>query len=469
MIRLVSALCLVAPLLAGQQLLEVYTDKAFLTQRFEVGSGKFETNLPEFVTLDALHVKSSCKVTKKSLGSPLLAKSPYLERLDEAKKAYEEANRALHVQEAKERLLQNASLNDLNMNNISKQIDEFGKIFQEQLITKAQLEKEVQVAKERYDALKTDPMAQKVKPLELALSCNGPSLLELRYPIQSLDLKRKNRFEGDVIEGSLRVEQSIYLTHKLGVGLEGVTLHLYGHAYNDRLNPPKFSPWYIYEPIPQPKRAIMAMSAAPINESMQGADVVIGNSQSKQFWEISGLNLPSNETVQIPLDEQSLFADFDTFIDGYSQGKAYIRSKFTPQKPIDRAMGEFILGGALVGGGWHEPFESKEQSFVYFGKNEHIGVEKALREDFTTTNASEKTQTTKILYEYTLTNRAKVVQEVVLSEKLPISRKGDVIIKSIGDKPDTTTAEGEVHYKLKIKPDEKASVRFGYTITKPLP
>lgn len=467
MIRLASAMLLAVPLLAGQQLLEVYADKAFLTQRFEVGSGKFETNLPEFVTLNALHVKSSCQVNQKNLGAPVLAQSPYLSRLEEAKKAYEEANRALHVQDAKERLLERVSLNESSVDGMGEEAQKFGKIVEELLRERVELERIVKEKKEHYEALQTDPMAQKIKPLEMILSCDGPSLLELRYPIKSLEVQRKNRFEGDMDEGNMRVEQNIFLTHKLGTSLEGVTLHLYGHAYNKRLNPPAFNPWYIYEPFPEPKR-MMSMSA-PMNESMQVTDAQVGNTQSKQFWEISGLNLPSNETVQVPLDRQSVFVDFDTFVDGYSQGMAYIRGKFTPQKPINGAQSEFILGGALVGGGWHESFEEKKESFVYFGKNDYVGVEKTLRDDYTTTDASKNTQTTQVIYEYIFTNRDHIAHEIVLSERLPISKKGDVSVKALGDEPDSTTAQGEVFYKLQVKPGEKSSVRFGYSITKPLP
>ncbi len=59
MVRVVSSLFLALPLFAAEQLLEVYSDKAFLTQRFEVGSGLFKADLPQFVTLEALHVKKA--------------------------------------------------------------------------------------------------------------------------------------------------------------------------------------------------------------------------------------------------------------------------------------------------------------------------------------------------------------------------------------------------------------------------
>ena len=37
-------------LMAQNALLEIYTNKAFLAQRFEVGSGTFTTTVPAFVT-----------------------------------------------------------------------------------------------------------------------------------------------------------------------------------------------------------------------------------------------------------------------------------------------------------------------------------------------------------------------------------------------------------------------------------
>ena len=466
---LVLAFFLAIPLFASQQLLEVYADRAFLTQRFEVGSGTFGANLPEFVTLDALHVKSSCEVNEKRLGFAREVTTPHLEELNRARVALEDTKRALRVQEAKERLLERVSLSADSIENINDHTEKFGLMLEELLGQKGKLEAKVKEAQERYDALQTDPSAQKVKPLELLLACDGPSLLELRYPLNSLEIQRKNRFSGDMQEGRLKVEQNIFLTHRLGVDLDGVTLHLYGHAYNERLSPHPFYPWYINVQPLQPKRAMVAM-AAPMNESMQITnDIEVANSKSKQFWEVSGLSLPSNETVQIPLDSQYIFADFDTFIDGYSQGFAYIRGKFTPQKPIDGGDGEFVLGGILVGGGWHEPFEAKEEGTLFFGKNDHIGVEKTLREDFTTINTANKTQTTQVVYEYTIHNRGGVGHEITLSERLPISKKGDVVVKALGDKPSETTALGEVRYVLEVAPGESKSIKFGHAITKPLP
>lgn len=467
MIRVVLGLLLALPLFASQQLLEVYSDKAFLTQRFEVGSGLFKANLPQFVTLDALHVKSSCEVNKKSLGAPVQASTPHLDELNEAKKVLDRAKMALQIQGAKERLLERVNV-DANMENIEAYTQKFETMLEGLLEKRGELEEELKKAKEEYELLQTDPMVQKVKPLELSLACDGPSLLELRYPAESLEVKRKNRFEGDYETGILDIEQNLFLGHLLGVDLQNVTLHLYGHAYSERLAPPAFHPWYLNGAILQPKRAMMAMSA-PMNESMQMADSVDKNSQSKQFWEISGLSLPSNETIQIKLDEQRLFAKYDLFIDGYSQGIAYVRGQFVPQKPIDGAMGEFILGGALVGAGWHEPFETKDESSVYFGKNELIGVEKTLREDFTTSNPAEKTQTTQVVYEYSLVNRGDMAYDITLSERLPVSRKGDVRVKVLGDKPMSSSAEGEVLYGLRLEPGESKTIRFGYVVTKPLP
>lgn len=467
MVRVVSSLFLALPLFAAEQLLEVYSDKAFLTQRFEVGSGLFKADLPQFVTLEALHVKSSCGVNDKRLGAPMQAHSPHLEEQNEAKKALDEAKRALQIQEAKERLLERINIEG-DFEKIDKYTEKFEIMLDELLREKAKLKKAFEEAKQKHDALQTSAMTQKVKPLELTLACDGPSLLELRYPAESLEAKRQNRFEGDIENGTLEVEQNLFLTHRLGVDLVDVTLHLYGYSYHERLAPPAFYPWYINAPFSQQKRAMVSM-AAPMNESMQAADSIQSNNQSKQFWEISGLTLPSNETIQVPLDNQRLFAKFDVFVDGYAQGVAYIRGQFTPQKSIDKAVGEFILGGALVGEGWHESFKKEDKSEVYFGKNEHIGIEKNVREDFTTSNPSQKTQTTQLMYEYTLVNRGEITYKINLSERVPVSKNGDVHVKLLGDNPSSSLPTGEVVYEVSLEAGEQKNILFGYSTTKPLP
>jgi hypothetical protein len=465
--RLVLIGLLTIPLLANEQLLEVYTDKAFLTQKFEVGSGKFEVNLPEFITLDALHVKSACEINHKSLGALIQAQSPHLTKLNDAQKKLEEAKKRLYIQEAKERLLERMSLKSIDMDSAIKETEEFGKVLEELLDKKAQLAKDVEVAKEEYEALMTDSMTQRVKPLTLSLECNGPSVLELRYPVKSLDISRKNRFEGDLVDGSLKIDQNLFITHKLGVTLNNVTLHLYGQKYHERLSPPKFYPQYINDAPLQAKRSMVALSA-PMGESMQKVDSIVQTSQSKQFWEISGLNLPSNETVQISLDRQEVFVDFDTFIDGYSQGIAYVRGKFKAQKPIYKATSEFVLGGVLVGSSTNESFSENKESEIFFGKNDFISVDKNLIEDFTTSNPAQKTQTTQVMYEYALLNKDAKTHKITLKERVPVSKSGNIHVNILGDKPFKTTALGEVIYQVEIKPGEEKKIKFGYIVTKPL-
>lgn len=353
------------------------------------------------------------------------------------------------------------------MDGVIKETEEFGKILEGLLDKKAQLAKDVELAKKEYEALMTDSMTQRVKPLTLFLDCNGPNLLELRYPVESLEVKRKNRFEGDLLEGNINIEQNLFITHKLGVDLEGVTLHLYGSSYNERLSPPNFYPWYISKSPIQVKRSMAVMSAS-VDESMQIANSVVQNSQSKQFWEVSGLTLPSNKTIQVPLDKQEVFADFDTFVDGYSQGVAYVRGQFRAQKPIYKAASEFILGGALVGSATNESFMADQESEIFFGKNDHISVDKNLIEDFTTSNPTQNTQTTQVMYEYTFLNKDANGHKITLKERLPISKEGSIHVNILGDKPTKTTALGEALYQIEIEPNEEKIIKFGYTITKPL-
>ncbi|NLC28120.1 MAG: DUF4139 domain-containing protein [Campylobacteraceae bacterium] len=456
------------PLLAQQRLLEIYTDRSYLTERFDVGSGPFETNVPEFVTLESLQIKSPCAIKEKSLGKPIILQNYLQARIEEAEAALKETKLALSALEAKERLLERTTINANSMQNIANEADSFSFYMKQILNDKEILKKEVENAQKIFDELK-DSGNNSVRTLNLSLACGAPSLLELHYPLKNLIFNRNATLAGDKESGVLKIDQSLFIKHQLGVNLENLTLNLYGFAYSDRLAPPTFNPWYIDAPEPILMRSVMLKAADMTNESLQQAPSSTQKGEGKHFWEVSGLNLPNNESIQIPLNSQQVFSNFAIFIDGYAESFAYTQVRFTPEAFVEAASAELILGGMLLGKQNIHRLNAKKESILFFGKNEHIDVEKILRKDFTTQQASSNTQTSQILWEYTITNRDTKPHKLTLSERLPISKDGEIFVELLGDKPDSSDAKGEQRYLLTLQEGETKIINFGYSITKPLP
>lgn len=461
---LTLSLIFATSIFAKEQLLEIYTDKSFLTQKYEVGSGEFEAILPGFVTLEMLNLKTPCQIESSNLGKEEALRDSFYERLQEAKKEYEEAKDSLEAQMAKERLLERISLDGKSIKEIEKETDEFSAIMEKIVKEKRELQKEL---KEKEEVLKelNDGKEVSIKNLKLTLSCDFPSILEIKYPLEGLKTDRKSTFLADKEEGTMEIVQNIFITQNLGQDLKRVTLWLFDFSYTQRVSAPVFYPHYLDVPAPILARSVAMDSSANL---MQKSAPTVEIGQSKKFWEVSNLSIPSGKTTQIKIDSSRVFADFELFIDGYADSFTYLKSTFKPDNFIGASLAQMILKGVLIGEQYIPRIDSNKESELFFGRFELIDVKKKLKMDFTTANSESKTQMSQMSWEYTITNNDTKAHNITLSERLPVSKSGDIKVQRLADIPTSSSAKGEERYSFKLNPNESKVINFGYSVTKPL-
>lgn len=450
-------------LLAQDTLLEIYTNNAFLTKRYSVGSGLFEATVPAFITNETLHVRTACEVKERTLGAPMSANTPLQERIATARGQVQSLAQEYAALEAKERLLERVSFTNASFGELQTNTQGFTTLFAQTLEAKEDKHKALQEAQKALDALLSKQLTDEVKPLKLLLTCNAPSTLELRFEVPNLEAKRLNTFTGESEEGRLAITQSLFLLHALGEDLVHTTLRLYSFGYNQNLAPIPFYPHYVG--LPQPMMRTM-LAAAP--ESSMDAKAQPQTLETKEIWEASGITLPSGERTQVVLNRQQLFGEYSVEIDGYGTAFAYVKGSFTPNTTVEAGTAQFVLDGMLLGERGTPKFLQGEAAQVYFGQHELVGVEKQLVRNFTTESGFGSTKTTQTLWKYTLTNRSLKLQNVTLLERLPLSSHEKVSIKRLGSTPTSIEEEGKVRWSLTLEPAEQRTVEFGYEQSEPI-
>ncbi|MBE0495602.1 MAG: DUF4139 domain-containing protein [Campylobacterales bacterium] len=453
-------------LMANTALLEIYTNKAFLTQRFDVGSGVFETTLPEFVHNDTLFIRTPCATKEITIGTPTKANTPLQAQIETATQTLQTARQQLLALEAKERLLERVAFTNSSFGDLQKNAEGFTTLALETLAAKNDQEEVVNRAQEALDLLTAKHTTSNVKPLSLSLTCNAPSMLEIRFEIPNLQANRVNTFTGESVEGRLAVTQSLFVSHTLGEDLNNIALRLYSFGYNHSLTPVPFYPQYVGLPETLPMMRTMALkSTAESTQDVAGTPVEL---ESKEAWEASGVTLPSGERTQVVFHQQRVFAQYGVEVDGYGTAMAYMRASFTPETTIEPAMANFVLDGMLLGERSNVQFLAAEEAHIYFGKHDLIDVEKKLVRNFTTESGFGSTKTTERMWRYTVTNRSSKSQKIDFLERLPLSSHEKVVIKRLGDAPDTLDAEGKARWNFTLGAGEKRTLEFGYTQSEPI-
>jgi len=453
-------------LMANTALLEIYTNKAFLTQQFEVGSGVFETTLPDFVHNETLSIRTPCATKNKTIGEPIQANTPLQKEIENATQALQTAQEELLATQAKERLLERVSFSNSSFGELQKNAQGFTTLALETLRAKEAQQKAVDLAQETLNRLTSKQTTSKAKPLSLSLTCTAPSVLEIRFELPNLEAKRVNTFTGESAQDKLSITQSLFISHTLGEDLTNIALRLYSFAHNHALTPTPFYPHYVGLPEALPMMRTMALKS--MGESTQDVAGTPVELESKEVWEASPVTLPSGEHTQVILHQQQAFAQYGIEVDGYGTALAYMRATFSPQVSVESALTHFVLDGMLLGERNTGQFLPDQQAHVYFGKHDLIGVEKKLVRNFTTESGFGSTKTTERVWRYTLSNRSSKTQAVDFLERLPLSSHEKVVIKRLGDAPDSLDAEGKVRWNFTLKAGEQRTLEFGYTQSEPI-
>lgn len=455
----------------SESVLELYTNASFLKQKFDIGSGTFETTVPAFVTLEKLQLKSPCTIEEKKLTTALKIDDTLQMQIEEAINAKEVLQREEAVILAKHRLLTTLKLDKTPLENVEMTTDTFGTLILANLEAQATLKTKIKEANKAIQDLVKKRDSFKAKNLIISFTCKGPGELETLFPLQGISANKLIRFEADTKDEELTLSQSAFIRHALGEDLQNLTLRMYSFAFNRSVAPIPFRPRYIgiNPPVAQRMMAKSVMMDAVAENSMAAAPAREIALSTKRVWEATNVSLPTGEKTEVIFNKQNLPASFSTEIDGYGTASAYAKVSFTPEKSIEAGQAMFVLDGVLIAKRYLNHLKKEKKANLFFGKNDHINVEKELLKDYTDESIFGGKQTTEKLWKYTITNRSVETKTLSFQERLPISKHEDIVIKPLGEpQPNSLSIKGKALWSFTLEPGASQTLTFGYAITKPV-
>ena len=451
--------------------LELYTNAAFLKQRFDVGSGNFSANVPSFTSLENLQIKSTCNINKKELKNEEEIDDELQTEINNIKNIKKDLLQQKEVILSKKELLKTLSLEKISINEVNDTAQAFGTLILSNLKEEAALEEEIKEVTLKLNELLNKRSNFKTKTLHVELSCNAPSNLEIAYDVPNVKVERISKFDAETDEEMLTLSQIAYISHSLGTNLNNILIRLYSFSYNQSITPSPFYPYYVDMPrqrnIQSNALKQKAMLQAPMQEVAMVSDAFEKQLSTKRVWEASGINLPSGQKNEVTFNKQQLPFTITNEIDGYASSSAFAKLSFTPRDTIESGYASFVLDGTLLGQRYIQREDKNNQTHLFFGKNELIQVSKELQKDFTDDSILSNNQTTQKLWKYTIKNHSNKKESISLKERLPLSKHENIIIKPLGDKADSISVKGEVLWSFELKANEKKEIVYGYSIKKP--
>ena len=473
-VLLSAAAALAVNLSAQENSLEIYANSAFLHQNFGAQKSNFSVNVPEYLDIRSIEIAGSCEVRELSLGEIEPVKNAEFAKKEADENSLRELNDRLVALKAQRRFLSDfASLKDRSLASLKADSQ---KIYDEVLLVAGEISK----TDEQIGKLK-EKISKYVIKNERRLNANfgcDPSFVKISYPVD-VSAYTHNELSADLASGKIEVAQKLSVQNPLNAELANLTIALYPYEYSSQTAPQPFYPWYEGEPAkPAPaaayKKDVMLEEAtmdrvAPAMEarsSYQRTGANIESSLSK-VWKISGISLKAGEAGEFSFDKQSLDAKFDLIIDGYGSEAAYVRAKFIPERNIEESETLIKLDGVQIGL-VHLGFAANSEATAYLGKNSLIEVKKEQVNNFTKNSFFGGESKNSMAWDYEIKNGSKRAWNVVLQERVPVSKHEDVKV-ALKNSPEQSSLgkDGLLSWDFELKPGESKKIHFGYELSKP--
>ena len=462
-------------LAANDNTLEIYKNRSFLHQNFVNQKSSFSIFLPVNINQSEIDITASCDIKSLIINEPEYIKNDIYERYESRlKKLKFLKNRLTALDEQFKFITVTNAIKQSDINNLKADSDKFYDAVLSNLNEAASLREEIVALDKEIASFDL----KKVEKADLSFECD-PKFVKISYPI-NIYMRLQNKILADTTRSKIDIEQNLVVKNPLSIDLNSLDITLYPFAYASNLTPPTFYPHYEGKPTPErsfdknfapvAEERIDVAAVKKLSEHTYNSQVQSQNLQNTiaNVWKISNVKLKAHEESVFSYDKQSLDAEFEIVIDGYSGSNAYIKANFTPTKSIEYAQTAFKIDGVSVGQASNFKAGGGIQSHVYLGKSDLIDVKKEKNANFT--KESFFGSKSKILesYDYDIKNNSNIAWKVTLIDRLPISTHESVTVTSKNiPKESEISKKGEVSWKFDLKPKESRKIEFTYELIRP--
>ncbi|WP_458700553.1 DUF4139 domain-containing protein [Sulfurospirillum sp. 1307] len=430
--------------------LNLYKNKAILKQSFETNSSSLSIDIPAFVDLKDIKIKSICNIKKYELSN------------NQTFKSSDEINNIIYKIEAlraKNNLLKSIKV-DNNFEEIEKISDYISTKLIENLKNIDDLTNKLQQIKQNNRFL------NEYKKLEVSFTCkeNSANKIEVSFPYKDIKESDFYNIYANTKNKSVSIEKFSSIDYKGIKDLENVDINIYSYAFNENIAPRKFYPRYIGQPTTYKKNMALAMAKADFSAESEAfhSELV-----SKSKYTLKNQKLISNQNNLYMLNKEVLDANFETFIDAYGTNKPYIKATFKSHKNFERGLANLYLDLNPIAKRNIQTIKKESLSTMYFGEDEHIQIKKELIKTLNDkTFFGDKTISTQN-WKYSIKNAGKYSKNVNFTEQIPVSKDAEIKVNFIGEpKPSLKSPNGKIQWKFRLEAGESKDIIFGYEIVK---
>lgn len=455
--------------------LDIYTNSAFITKTTTLEkSGDVTLQVPAYTTLLDIRfsLQKGCEIS-----NPELSKKLELETKDSlhVKNLLEEKSKILNeinALKAKEELLKTLSLkNEFDV----KKIEKISSYLTTNLIKN---QNEINMQEKRLKEIEkilqeSVTLDKEYKNLHVSYQCQSDkSKLQISYALKELSFTPFYEIYANDTQANIKLKYRAKISQNGLEDLKNIDMHIYSYALNKEVNPQVFYPRYIYKkPETLYKESVAAIMPRALMKNsdtlIEQREITLEELGTKYVYSIKDVTLELNKELLIDINTEQIDAKYTSYIDGYGTNKAYLEAEFLTKYEYQSAPVKLFLNAMPISQYTMPPIKKESPTKLYFGENQFLHVNKELikTESQKTLFGGSEVDTQK--WKYTLTNRAKKTLHVSFVQSVPVSKDGDVTVKTIAEPNYTSqSAEGKTSWEFELKTDETKEIIFGYEITK---
>ena len=309
-------------------------------------------------------------------------------------------------------------------------------------------------------------------------TCKNGSNLTVSYPTFNVSKSSFYEINANSKDKNVEIKNKSFITQNSGYDFKNIDINMYTYNYSNAVNPQIFRAKYL--DIIKPKVVSntyaqadsIAMEMAPkkmMKSSATAPTFSYNETTTKAFFKASHINLISGVKNAVTFSIDKYKTNNQIEIDGYSSSNAFYKVDFKSDKLYSTQNTKLYLDGTYIGQSYIGEIKKDKETSLYLGIDSFIDVKKDLIKDMKEKPffSMSKLKTEK-LWKYTIINNSKEEKNITLVERLPISKHEDIKVKLISKVKYTKKEDnGKISYDIKLKPNEKFSFDFGYTIEKP--
>ena len=355
-----KALFLVASTLAfaNENLIEIYTDKTIITQKFSDANSSFSAFVPEDVESESITINGDCDANANLKKISEENSQSYIKWKQEVVNL----NNKLEALNARGRFIEQALIGENKSNDVTKRADEFYKFSLENI-------EKISAAKSELEALKeNEPKSEMAGFLQLDMkfACS-PKEATLSYMNDEAP-KTLNEIYADTKNKNILIKQEILLTNPFASDVKNLKLAIYPTRYQKALAPSKFYPWYEESEVEADGYGASKNMLRAAKVAAEVADMRVQRDENEfaKIWKIDGINLAKGESKYITYDTQKMDANFSVFADFYGSLKAYNVASFKLNDDLTPAKTQFYVNGVSVGSPSEFEMKAKDEPVQLF-------------------------------------------------------------------------------------------------------